>query len=97
MGPKIGPNPPKMGKITIIQELNGLEYSFLFPSPLFSTLLSQVIIVSNILNHWLPQNLAPGAPNLAQTHQKMDKITIFQELKGLEYSFLFLSPHFPPQ
>ena len=44
------------------------------PIPRFSTPLSPFIIVSNILNYQLPQNLALGAPKLAQTHKKLIKL-----------------------
>ena len=57
----------------------------------FSTLLSLLIIVLNILNYRLPQNWALGAPKLAPNTSKMGKITIFSKLKGLVCSFLFLS------
>ena len=91
--PKLAPNPPKIGKITIFLKLKGLECSFLFVSPI-STPMSPFIIVSNILNHRLPQNWIIGASKLGPNPPQMGKITIFPKLEGLECLFLFLSLHF---
>ena len=60
--------------------------------PPFYTPLSPFIIVSNIVIYWLPPNWAIGTPKLAPNLTKMGKMTIFPKLKGLECSFLILSP-----
>ena len=43
--------------------------------------LSSFIIVSNIINYWLPQNWALGGPKLAPNPPQMVKMTIFPKLK----------------
>ena len=62
---------PKSGKITIYPKLKKLECSFLFVSLPFSTPLSPLITVSNILNFRLPRNLAPRGPQISQNPPKM--------------------------
>ena len=66
------------------------------PIPTFSTPLSSLLIVLNLLNYRLPQNRALMVPKLAPTPPKMGKIYIFPKLKGLECSFLFQLSIFHP-
>ena len=82
-GTKIGPNPPKMGKITIFPKLKGLECSFLFLSSHFHPTES---IYNSFIHFRLLVNtkLGPNLAKIGQNPPEKGKITIFPKLIGLE-------------
>ena len=58
--------------------------------------LSPFIIVSSLPKLSVTPKLGPRSAKIGPEPPKMGKITIFPKLKGIEVSFLFPSPHFPP-
>ena len=103
LGFKIWGSEPKLPKLVKSRNLTHKTYytvphlycSVLLFTPIFHT---KKYICNDIGEQ--PKKLSKfallGGGKMAQNGSKMGEINVFQKLKGLEWSFLFLFPHFPP-